>query len=384
MKKLLFSIVSFCSINRRAAVLYHDTASQVIQFVFTSDVHYGLTRKTFRGDEDVAAHIVNAAMIKQINTLPGLLLPADKGVRAGKKIGWIDYLIETGDIANRQENHYQSSAASWKQFTDDYFHALTIKNHKRKGTRLFLIPGNHDVSNAIGFYREMHPATDPTSLVGIYNAMMHPLFRKTNSGYRFDKDKVNYSKDISGVHFVFITIWPDSVTRIWLSNDIKKVNTSTPIILFAHDPPEGDYKHFTNPNGTHDINTHDKFENLLTEQFKSGSNTNPQSTVKEEKGLVAFLKAHPNIKAYFHGHINYSEMYTYKGPDNDIALASFRADSPMKGKYSAVDETKLSFQFVTIDTQTKTMTVRECLWNTDPKNPLKPVIWGSGKTVSLR
>jgi len=380
LKKILFIILPFCGISGKVTATFSDTTNQVIQFVFTSDVHYGITRKAFRGNENVDAHIVNTAMIAQINTLPGIVLPDDKGVRSGKKIGCVDYLVETGDIANRQEPPYQPATASWKQFTKDYFHQLVIKNNSGKPTQLLFVPGNHDVSNAIGFYREMIPAIDPTSMVGIYNAMVQPSIPKTNARFNYVTDKVNYSKNISGVHFVFITIWPDSATRIWFSKDLEKVSSSTPVILFAHDPPEGDMKHFTNPNGAHDINATDKFENLLPEQFKDVT----QSTVIEQNGLVAFLKAHPNIKAYFHGHTNYNEMYTYKGPDNDIALSTFRADSPMKGRYSAVDETKLSFQFITIDTRTKQMTVRECLWDTDPTNPLKTVVWVTNKTMSLQ
>jgi hypothetical protein len=34
-----------------------------VQFVFTSDVHYGITRQTFQGRSNVDAHVVNAAMI---------------------------------------------------------------------------------------------------------------------------------------------------------------------------------------------------------------------------------------------------------------------------------------------------------------------------------
>ena len=35
--------------------------NRVVRFVFTSDAHYGLTRRTFRGKSDVSAHEVNAA-----------------------------------------------------------------------------------------------------------------------------------------------------------------------------------------------------------------------------------------------------------------------------------------------------------------------------------
>ncbi|MEO7530723.1 MAG: hypothetical protein ABIS69_04905, partial [Sediminibacterium sp.] len=206
---------------------------------------------------------------------------------------------------------------------------------------------------------------------------------KTNTTFTYATDKINYSKDAPGIHFVFINIWPDSRNRSWLARDLKRVKPTTPVILFAHDPPVGDSKHFTNPYGVHDMNTTDKFENLLEEQYKVDA-INPQSTVKEENGLVAFLKAHPNIKAYFHGHTNWTEFYTYKGPDKDISLPVFRSDSPMKGRLSATDETKLSFQLVSIDTHTKKMTVRECLWNTDPRDPSKPIVWGTSATVSLK
>ena len=34
-----------------------------LQFIVTSDAHYGLTRATFRGHTNVDAHIVNAALV---------------------------------------------------------------------------------------------------------------------------------------------------------------------------------------------------------------------------------------------------------------------------------------------------------------------------------
>jgi hypothetical protein len=291
--------------------------------------------------------------------------------------------METGDIANRQEPPYPPASVSWKQFTDDYLKSLTIKGSKGLPAELFLVPGNHDVTNAIGSFKEMKPATDPTSMVGIYNLMIHPYVPKTNATFNYATDKINYSRDASGVHFVFLNIWPDSLTRIWLAKDLAKIKPSTPVILFAHDPPAGDPKHFTNPYGSHDMNATDKFENLLAEHYQPDAG-NTQSTVAEENGLVAFLKAHPNIKAYFHGHNNWTEFYTYQGPDKDISLPTFRSDSPMKGRISAMDETKLAFQLISIDTQTKQMTARECLWNTDPKDPAKKIVWGSSVTVSLQ
>jgi hypothetical protein len=361
-----------------------DTSNHIIQFIFTSDVHYGITRKQFRGDTNVDASVVNKAMIAQINALPKQNFPDDKGVNAGKPIRYIDHLALTGDIANRQEPPSQSATLSWKQFTDDYFHTVTTKAQSGRPTELFLMPGNHDASNAIGSYREMKPATDPASMVGIYNSMIHPYVPKTNASYNYTIDKINYSRDISGVHFVFMNIWPDSATRTWLTKDLARVSSTTPVILFGHDPPEVDKAHLTNPNGAHDINATDKFDNLLPEQFKDANTANPQNTILEQVGLVGFLKLHPNIKAWFHGHNNYTQFYTYKGPDNDISLPVFRSDSPMKGRYSGADETKLAFQLITLDTRTKELTARECLWNTDPSNPSKPIVWGSSITVLLK
>ncbi|MFI5158545.1 MAG: metallophosphoesterase, partial [Sphingobacteriales bacterium] len=148
--------------------------SQTIQMVFTSDAHYGITRAKFRGDTAVAGYKVNAAMIEQINTLPYTTLPVDGGVNAGKKTGGIDYVIEGGDIANRMEIPIQSAATSWAQFENDYMHSLNVKGHDGKPAKLYIIPGNHDISNAIGFAKPMNPLTDPTSIVGIYNLMLKP------------------------------------------------------------------------------------------------------------------------------------------------------------------------------------------------------------------
>ena len=351
--------------------------------VLVSDLHYGLTRKQFRGQSEVPSTIVNKGMIQQINQLPRLTIPNDQGVSAGNTIGAIDCLIATGDIANRQESPSPAAAISWKQFTDDYEHLLAIKNKKGNATPLLLVPGNHDVSNAIGFYREMQPATDASSYLGIYNKEMHPATPKTTATFNYATDKVNYSVNQSGIHLLFITIWPDSATRIWMEKDLKVVKSSTPVIIFTHDPPDGDPKHFTNPNGSHDLNATDKFENLLAEIYKDGFTTTSSTTEKEQKGWVTFLQAHPNIKAYFHGHNNWNEFYTYRGPEKNIALPAFRVDSPMKGKPSSTDETKLSFQLISIDPIALKLTVRECLWNAHPEDAQQSIVWGSSVTIGL-
>jgi hypothetical protein len=362
-------------------------AQDIVQFIFTADQHYGITRTAFRGDSNVRSSVVNAALVEQINGLPHLALPSDGGVHAGQAVGPIDFVIVGGDVANRGEKGAQPSAASWREFENDYVKGLTLRARNGTPARLFIVPGNHELSSAIGSAKPLTPAHDATPLAGIYNLMMG----HTSSLASFDprKDVVNTSRVVAGIHFTFLSIWPDSAERLWMRRDLDTVAATTPVIIVAHDPPVADAKHFTNPNGAHDINEADGFENLLPEMYKDAtrlgggraSGEPKPSTDIEQRGLASFVKAHPNIAAYFHGHSNSNEFYVWRGPDGDVALNAFRVDSPMKGAVSATDEKRLSFQLVTIDTRTMRMTVRECLWNTLRK---APVIFGESKTISLR
>lgn len=355
-------------------------APSSFQFVFTSDSHFGITRKAFRGASNVDANIVNAALVDELNGLPAASIPCDGGVRACSRVGAVDFLIDTGDLANRMEDNGPSAAASWQQFETQYLGRLALRDADGKAAAVYLAPGNHDVSNAIGFYKPMTLDHDATSQVQIYNRMMHPASPSTTENYRYAAGRVNYSKDIGGVHFVFLNIWPDSVERAWLEQDLAKIGEDTPVLIFTHDPPSVEAKHFINPNGSHDINAHDKFENLLADELADrdvrGQASVEAQTLIEQRELAGFLKRHRNVIAYFHGHTNYNEYYTWSGPDKDVALRVFRVDSPMKGEVSAKDEKKLSFQLVSVDPQTRRMTVREYLWNAHT--------WGDGITVSLQ
>jgi hypothetical protein len=354
--------------------------SQVINMVFTSDAHYGITRPKFRGDTNVAGYKVNAAMIQQINTLPALMLPT------GKVVGPVDYVIQTGDIANRMEIPIQSAATSWGQFEKDYMHDIKLSGHDGKPAQLLIVPGNHDISNAIGFSKPMNPKTDPTSMVKIYNLMLKPKKAMTNEAYNYVTDKINYSRNIKGIHFMFITLWPDSAERIWMQKDLDTVKQNTPVVIFCHDQPTCESKHFTNPVPPYNMTADNKFENLTAEHYKEGNvaSKDDGATSIEQRGWVKFLKLHPNIKAYFHGNSNYNEFYVYTGPDHDVALNTFRVDSPMKGKYSASDEKRLSFQLLTLDPKSQTITARECLWNPDPSNKAQKIVFGETKQVSLK
>jgi hypothetical protein len=360
--------------------------SQTVQMVYTSDAHYGITREKFRGDTNVAGYVVNAAMIKQINTVPDLTLPEDGGVEAGKKVAAVDYVIQSGDIANRMEYPIQTAAVSWAQFEKDYFGGITLKGHNGSPAIFLLAPGNHDISNAIGYPKPLSPVTDPTSMVKIYNLMLHPQIPLTNETYDYATDKINYSRNIKGIHLMFLTLWPDSAERIWMQHDLDTVASTTPVVIFTHDEPTCEAKHFTNPTPPYNMTAKSKFQNLVAEHYKEGyvAIKDDGATDIEQRGWVKFLKAHPNIKAYFHGNSNWNEFYVYKGPDKDVALNTFRVDSPMKGKYSSKDETKLSFQLISLDPINQNITVRECLWDTTPSNPSSKIIFGDSKTVSLK
>jgi len=320
--KAIFTAIFFILIYPKTGL------SQTIQMVFTSDAHYGITRAKFRGDTAVAGYKVNAVLVKQVNSLPNSMIPDDNGINAGKLVGSIDYVIEGGDIANRMEIPIQSAATSWAQFENDYMHSLNVTGHNGKPAKLYMVPGNHDISNAIGYAKPMNPLTDPTSMVGIYNLMLKPAKPLTNDSYNYAVDKINYSHNIGGVHFMFITLWPDSAERIWMQKDLDTVASTTPVIIFTHDEPNIESKHFTNPLPPHNMTVKNKFQNLVEENYKEGdvAGKGEQATDIEQRGFVKFLKAHPNIKAYFHGNTNYNQFYTYTGPDNDVKLPIFRVD----------------------------------------------------------
>ena len=89
--------------------------------------------------------------------------------------------------------------------------------------------------------------------------MLHPPPAKTAASFHIPEDKINYSRNIGGICFLFITIWPDSANRIWMEKELSRVDPNTPVIIVAHDPPDGDPAHFTNPNGDHGINSQRPF-----------------------------------------------------------------------------------------------------------------------------
>jgi hypothetical protein len=367
-------------------------ATPDVTFVFTSDVHFGIARGRFRGGSYVDATVVNAAMVQKINGLPEAILPADAGLRAGQKIGSIDFVAITGDLTNREELYpvpIQRAAVSWAQFKSCFIDGLALHDPTGAPAPLLYVPGNHDVSNAIGAPSRLVPPTDPTSMVEIYNRMMHPATPLTPAAFDYAKDRINFARDFGGAHCVFLTMWPDSTARAWIDRDLQSVPATTAVFLFCHDPPDIDARHLVNPNGAHDINGRDAFENLVSDVYADGGTAKKKSkptgeTIIEQRALASFLRRHRNIVGYFHGHANWNEVYVWKGPDGDLALNVFRVDSPMKGK-TAQDESRVSFQVVVYNTGKQTLTDRECLWNSRgaADGPSFGVTWGESRTVSL-
>jgi Calcineurin-like phosphoesterase len=357
---LLLLLVSLISISQ--------PKDRVINFIFTSDVHFGLTKENFRDKTDVSARDVNMAMLQVMNNLSKSQLPAEG----------VDALIITGDIANRMEKGVQSATASWNQFLEVFVDSNHLKKSDGTKTDLFVVPGNHDMSNAIGFHKPMKPLKDPASMIGIYNLM----FPK-NHVDSFDSSltRIHYSRDIKGVHFIFLSLYPDSAERVWMEYDLKKVSKITPVFLFAHSIPDVEPRFFQNPNGLHDINEEDKFENLVPESYKDGKDVKGL-TVIEQNGFSEFIQKHSNIKVYFHGHENFTEYYQYAGPNNNIDLTCIRTDSPMKGKLSAKDEKKLAFELVSINANHSLLKVSEILWNASESN--NQIKWGKIVNYKLK
>jgi len=340
----------------------------VINFFFTSDVHFGLTKEEFRGKQKVPAVEINKAMIQVMNQIS-----LDQ-----KNFAGIDALIITGDIANRMENGVQSATTSWKQFKEIFIDSNHMKKSNGAKSDLLVVPGNHDMSNAIGFHRPMEPKKDPASMIGMYNLI---FLQKQITTFDSNLNRIHFSRDIKGVHFIFLSLYPDSAERVWMEKDLKNISKTTPVLLFAHSIPDVEPRFFQNPNGLHDINEEDKFENLVPENYKDGDDVKGETTI-EQNGFAHFINRHPNIKVYFHGHENWTDYYQYKGPDNSIDLTCIRTDSPMKGRISLKDEKKLAFELVSININTGLLTVKEVLWNAH-LNSNEPA-WGQVGTYKLK
>ncbi len=350
--------------------------AEVLHIVYVSDTHYGIS-KDFRGQTGVSSREINRAMIEKINTLPALTLPQQSGtVGGGEKIGHIEALINTGDITNRMQSDALSAKESWSQFETDWSTRLTLCLESGEKIPQYLSAGNHEASNAVGLYKLVMPV-DPTPMVNIYNRMMKPSTPLTTESFDFERDRIHYTVEIGGVEFVFVALWLDNREIAWVGQELERIGGDSPALIFSHDAPRGEVKHFINPNGDHSTNATDRFENVLGDICSVKSTQ--ESPVAEQMRLSQFLRSQPRIKGYFHGDDNHSEFYDYIDPEGNNVIPTFRVDSPMKGNYSKKDESLLSFMLISIDTDSQILTAREVLWNCGDA-----VQWGGYRTISLR
>lgn len=342
-------ILAVCAIT--CSLLANAANAELINFVFTSDPHYGITR-TFGGNTGVSSQAVNQAMIQKMQALQGTQFANDGKIGAGQTINF-NFMVVTGDFANRNESGAPVATTSWNQFKADYLDAKPLGN-----IPVYLTPGNHDVSNAIGLQTKVG-TIDNAALAGVYNyennASVDSTFLKGFANYQAGRDQLDYKISIADgrIDLMFINMWPDKATRNgWMANNL----TTNPTLLFTHDQPDVEAKHFA----TSDPTGQKSYEGLITSL--GGLGTAPTNVVggvatDEMNALSDYLYAHNQIKGYFHGNNNYNQFYQFGGTN------VFRADSPMKGNYSGTDESLLSFQVVSIDTDSMQMVSREYLWN---------------------
>lgn len=392
----------------QASKVFTVTVKQVptVQFIFTSDSHFGDVTKVaakFQGSATaVDALEVHTRMRDVMNGLPALSAPSDYGVNAGIAFGRFDFMANTGDIASKSvpppDSNGNSAAQSWAQWENVYVNGLTLKDNNGDPLPHFLSPGNHDVSNALGGPEVMSPAIDPTSFVRIYNRMMNPAIPLTTGSFDYNQHKVFYAKIVGGIHFVFLNMWLDKEMQEKLGPYVDALPSTTPVIVFAHMPPEQTGGNFRDPQSTGtDFPWARGFSNYFRDKLDASDILYPATGIttatvptKEVTDLATFLKARKNIVAWFHGHDNFNQFRTWNGENGtlitnnmtQLGIPTFRVDSPMKGKDSANDSKKLSFQVVSIDPVKKLFTVRECLWNAT-NTPGGALAWGMTETFSL-
>ena len=115
----------------------------------------------------------------------------DGGLRAGQPVGSVDFLVDGGDITNRAEGEGPSAIQSAAEIVGAIPDRSAIEGPDADRTGVageglrYPLPGNHDVSNAIGYPRVMTPATDKAAMVEIYNSMMWPATPKTPATYSY-------------------------------------------------------------------------------------------------------------------------------------------------------------------------------------------------------
>lgn len=349
-----------------------------LTFAVVADLHFGLARARFQGDTAVAAARVNAALARSLRAVRTIRFPADGGVAAGQPVGVLAAVAVAGDIANRAEGGVQPGATSWEEFLNVFVAPL-----ERAVPRIpvYVAAGNHDASNAVGFTPTLMPPTDTAPMSGL-RVRMPGVRRDTLRPFDYRRDRIHFVVDLGGVQLMVLHIWPDSEERRWMEQELAMIPDSVPVLLLTHDPPVPDVKHFLPREGE---TGNEGFQSLLAERWAPLAERRglPGMDGPEASGtyaaFLALLARHRNVRAYFHGHVNYTEFYDIRDDDRQVSVPAFRVDSPLKGRDSANDDARLSYLIVSVATDRQTMTVREYRWSAPAE-----LRWGPRCTVPLR
>ena len=249
-----------------------------LTFFVSSDPHYG-----FRTPE-----VNNTEVVSDLNSLPGTTYPGGAGT-----VETPAFVAVTGDLTQSYDNFFQPPAVAWQRFVADY--SLT----GTEGTLnypVYEIAGNHDHLNDLWYGGNIRSAIE-----GRHGSLF-------------------YSIDVAGVHMVFADVWPDAAIRAWMADDLAALPANTPVMLYMHDPPDGDVDH-VNLGIIDDV---------------------------DSAALLDTIDDY-NIVGIFHGHLHIAGHDTWNG--FDVYRAGSSKDS--------------SFSFLVVQVTDDTLTVDEWNWEAD-------------------
>src|ERR1043165_4224967 len=134
--------------------------ADVVQFVFTADVHYGISRPGF-GECEMSTR--KWSMRHWLRKSAACRRPSFQETEATGLIGWWELLIlwrSAGTSPIVPKSQIAAKRSRVRQYPGSNSGRVTLmglKLHARSGSRspVYAVPGNHDISNAIGYYKPM-------------------------------------------------------------------------------------------------------------------------------------------------------------------------------------------------------------------------------------
>ena len=208
----------------------------------------------------------------------------------------------------------QSAAASWAQFQADYIDGLTATTtagtqgaalHRARATTTSrtrrLLQADEAARRQDGAGRDLQPDDDAAAAEDDGDLRLRAA---TACSTRTRSAACISSSSRSG---------PTRSSAPGWRTTSQHVDRSTPVVIFTHDQPEAQAKHFTNPNGAPRHQRH----RPVREPARRPAGRRPTidaPTVVEQRELERFLERHRNITAYFHGNSNWNEFYDWTGP----------------------------------------------------------------------